>query len=272
MSAAQGEGPAREFWVVPAIDLMGGRVVRLAGGDFSRVRAYSDDPVAQACALVQEGATRLHVVDLDGAREGRPVHLSVLARLVQAAGVPVQFGGGLRSLDSLEQALQAGASCVLVGTRALEGDLMARALERFGPERVWAAVDVRDGYVAVAGWQQLQPVRPQEAAVRLAGLGVRRALVTDAGRDGLLAGPNVALALEVASCGLEVLLAGGVASAQDVRAVATVALRQSPEGGRGRLRGLVVGRALYEGRLTLAEAMAAALAAAQEAAGGEVGA
>ena len=258
-------------------------MVRLRGGDFGQVLVYDDDPVARACSFARQGAPRLHVVDLHGARQGRPVHLEILRRIARESGVPVQFGGGLRDLESMEQALQAGAASIIVGTRALEPQLMEQALRRFGPERVWVALDVKDGRLAVAGWQELAQADLQAVARRLAGLGVRIALVTDAGRDGLFAGPNLESPRQVAACGLDVVVAGGVASVEDVEAVAQAARsardgahapggagaareaapeaaldgRRPAEGAAraGRLVGVVVGRALYEGRLKLPQAL-----------------
>lgn len=227
--------------------------------------------MARACSFARQGAPRLHVVDLNGAREGRPAHLETLRRIARECGVPVQYGGGLRDLTSMEQALSAGAASIMLGTRALDPLLVEQALRRFGPERVWVALDVKSGRVAVAGWQELSQAAPQEAARRLAALGVRAALVTDAARDGLLAGLSLDTPRQVAACGLDVVVAGGVASARDVEAVARAALEAARESGGaaaaacasssdgaarpGRLMGVVVGRALYEGRLNLPEAL-----------------
>lgn len=227
---------------------MGGAVVRLRQGKFDEATHYPRDPVAWAQELVQQGAGRLHVVDLDGARQGRPAHLTLLQRIAQGAGVPVQFGGGLRSLESIEAALAAGASSVMIGTAALDRGLMAAALERHGPERVWAAVDVRAGRVVVTGWQQEAAEAPEVLARRLADMGVKWALVTDVWSDGTLAGTNAAAALAVSRQGLRVLAAGGIASAADVARLA----------GLGELAGVVIGRALYEGTVTLREALEAA--------------
>lgn len=237
----------KAFWVIPAIDLMGGAVVRLRQGRFDEATRYAHDPVGWAKALVEAGARRLHMVDLDGARQGRPVHLDVLRRIVGAAGVPVQFGGGLRSMEAVEAALDAGASAVMLGTAALDLSFMAQALERHGAERIWAAIDVRAGRVVVAGWERATGEAPEAVARRLAGLGVKWALVTDAASDGTLAGANPEAALAVAREGLEVIAAGGIGSAEDVARLARLGLA-----------GVVIGRALYEGRLTLPQAVAAA--------------
>ena len=239
--------------MIPAIDLMGGTVVRLRRGRFDEATRYAEDPVGWAKALVEAGARRLHVVDLDGARQGRPVHLNVLREIAASAGVPVQFGGGLRSMEAVEAALAAGAAAVMLGTAALDAGFMAKALARFGPERIWAAVDVRDGRVVVAGWERATPEGPGAVARRLAGVGVQWALVTDAASDGTLEGTDPKSALAVAREGLRVIAAGGVGSVEDVARLA-----------RLDLAGVVIGRALYEGRLTLPQAMAAATAAAAE--------
>lgn len=237
----------REFWVVPAIDLMEGTVVRLRQGRFEEATRYARDPVGWARALVAAGARRLHVIDLDGARQGRPAHLSLLQRIAEAAGVPVQFGGGLRSLDTVRQALEAGASAVMLGTGALDPALVEPALAAWGAERIWAAIDVRGGRVVVSGWTQASEQSPAQLARRLYASGVRWALVTDAQADGTLSGLDPAAALAVAGEGLHVLAAGGVGSARDVEGLARLGLA-----------GVVIGRALYEGRLTLPEAIAAA--------------
>lgn len=242
---------SESFWVIPAIDLMGGAVVRLRQGRFDEATRYARDPVGWAQALVEAGARRLHVVDLDGARQGQPVHLGLLRRIAGAAGVPVQFGGGLRSLEAVEAALDAGAAAVMLGTAALDADFMAQALGRYGPERIWAAIDVRAGRVVVAGWEKATGEAPGAVARRLAGLGVKWALVTDAASDGTLAGTDPEAALAVARGGLRVIAAGGIGSAEDVARLARLGLA-----------GAVIGRALYEGRLTLPQAMAAAAAAA----------
>ncbi|WP_324715638.1 1-(5-phosphoribosyl)-5-[(5-phosphoribosylamino)methylideneamino] imidazole-4-carboxamide isomerase [Carboxydochorda subterranea] len=237
------------FWVVPAIDLMGGHVVRLRAGQFDQVTRYPLEPTEWARRLVQEGASRLHVVDLDGARSGHPVHLEVLRRIASAAGVPVHFGGGLRSLDAVERALAAGASCVMLGTAALRHpEMLQEACRRFGSERVWAAVDVRGGRVTVAGWQEPSHEAPEAVAERLARLGVRWALVTDVAADGTMRGHDPSAALAVAGAGLQVLAAGGIGSPHDVERLAALPA----------LRGAVVGRALYEGALAVREAVDAA--------------
>ncbi len=258
----QGPGSGREtgFWVVPAIDLLDGRVVRLIQGDYGQVRHYGLEPAVWARQLAEAGAPRLHVIDLSGAREGRPRHLPVVARIVGEAGVPVQLGGGLRSLAAIEQALAAGVDCVILGSAALDAGLVGEALARWGSERIWAAIDIRGERVAVAGWQEARSSRPVELARRLADLGVRWAVVTDTRRDGTLVGPNVEAAMEVAAAGLRVVVAGGVASARDVETVAARARQAAvaDAAGKGGLAGVVVGRALYEGRLSLSEALAAA--------------
>lgn len=232
--------------VFPALDLLGGRVVRLARGDFRRVTPYAQDPVEAARRWVQAGARWLHVVDLDGAREGAPRHLAVVGAL-RALGVRVQFGGGLRTEEAVEHALSAGADRVVVGTRAvLEPGWLAGLCARWG-DRVVVALDVRDGKVAVRGWAELSSLRPEEAAHRALACGAVRLLVTDVAADGMLAGPNLALYRSMVSLPAAVVASGGVRNPADVRALREVGVD-----------GVVVGRALYEGTLRLEDALRAA--------------
>lgn len=236
--------------VYPAIDLKAGRCVRLAQGDTARETVYGDDPAAVARRWVGEGAQALHVVDLDGAFAGRPVQLATVRAIAAAAGVPVQLGGGLRSLGDLEAAFAAGASRAVVGTRALDPDFLARAVARHGG-RLVAALDARDGVVAVAGWRELSGVRVTEAALRLKEAGVNEVLYTDVAHDGMLDGPDLAGVAALVATGLRVIASGGVASAEDIRSLKAAGAAAA-----------VVGKALYDGRLTLAAALEAAREAA----------
>jgi phosphoribosylformimino-5-aminoimidazole carboxamide ribotide isomerase len=236
--------------VYPAIDLMGGRAVRLRQGDPDRRTTVGDDPVALARRWVASGARWLHVVDLDAALAGAPRHLDLVADICRATGVPVQVGGGLRTPDHLRAAFDAGASRVVLGTAALDDDLLAAAVAEFG-DRLTASVDARDGRVAADGWRRIAPRTVLDHGRRLAAAGVRRLIYTDVARDGMLGGPDVTVLAElVRATGVAVIASGGIASADDLRAVAAAGAE-----------GAIVGRALYEGRLTLAEALAAAGAA-----------
>lgn len=233
--------------VYPAIDLMDGRAVRLRQGDASRRTDVGDDPVALARRWADEGAPWLHVVDLDGAREGAPRHLATIARICADVAVPVQVGGGLRTLADVRAAFGAGAVRVILGTAAMAGDLLPRALAEFG-ERIAVALDVRDDRVAIEGWRSTTRVSALDAAARLTEAGAPRLIYTDVARDGMLTGPDLAgLAALIARVGVPVVLSGGVASRADVMAAAAAGAE-----------GIIIGRALYDGRLSLADALRAA--------------
>ena len=228
--------------VLPAIDLLGGKCVRLLRGSYADATVYADDPLETARRLAAAGARALHVVDLDGAREGRPVHVELVAEIVRAAGIPVQCGGGLRTLEDAAGLLAAGVRRVLLGTAALQDPAWStEAVRRFGPDRVVIAVDVRGGTVFVAGWTAGH--RPLERVLAdVGGSGVRTLLVTDIERDGTLEGPNLALYRRLVAGPFRIVAAGGVATAAHVRSLAAIGLE-----------GAVVGRALYEGTLALEE-------------------
>jgi phosphoribosylformimino-5-aminoimidazole carboxamide ribotide isomerase len=233
--------PRRDFTVYPALDVLEGRVVRLFEGRRERVTVEGGDPVAAAERFVAEGATWLHLVDLDGAFSGEP-DLGLIER-VAATGVPVQVGGGYRSLDLIDGALAAGAARVLVGTAALDPAFLAAAAERFGAALV-VAVDARDGLVTVSGWTQDSELHAVELARRCASAGIERLLVTSTRRDGTLAGPDVELLKEVLAAGLPVVAAGGIATLDDLRALRRLCCE-----------GAVTGSAIWLGRFTLTEAL-----------------
>jgi phosphoribosylformimino-5-aminoimidazole carboxamide ribotide isomerase len=237
----------RYFEIIPAIDVLGGRAVRLAAGQRDAVTLEGGDPVELARRFASEGASRLHLVDLDGAFSGVP-SFALVERASRAGGLPLQVGGGYRTLQAVATALDAGAERVMVGTAALTPGFLEQAVERFGDSLV-VAVDVRDGRVVVEGWTEASELTPGALAQRCAALGVARLLVTSAARDGSLAGPDLALVEDIAPAGIPVLAAGGIASLDDLRA-----LEQ-----RG-CEGAVVGSALLAGRFTLAEALAATAA------------
>lgn len=236
--------------LIPSIDIRGGRVVRLLRGDYAKETVYADDPAEVAAAFAAAGAERIHVVDLDGAREGRPVNLEAIRRLAAAAApAKVEVGGGLRTAEAVAAVLDAGACWAVVGTMAArDPDLVAALVRRFGPAVV-AAVDAREGLVAIEGWTESTEQTPARLGRILRERGVEECLYTDILRDGTLSGPNVegtrAFARET---GLRVIASGGVGSLEDLRA-----LRAAEEDG---VFAAVVGRALYEGRFTLEEALA----------------
>lgn len=234
----------RNFEIIPAIDVLGGRAVRLAAGQRDAVTLEGGDPVELARRFASEGASRLHLVDLDGAFSGVP-SFALVERVSRAGGLPLQVGGGYRTLAAVATALDAGAERVMVGTAALTPGFLEQAVERFADSLV-VAVDVRDGRVVVEGWTEASDRTPGYLARRCAALGVARLLVTSAARDGSLAGPDLALVEDITPAGIPVLAAGGIAWLDDLRA-----LEQ-----RG-CEGAVVGSALLAGRFTVAEALAA---------------
>ncbi len=233
--------------VIPAIDLMDGCAVRLEKGDFATRTVYSRRPAEVAAAFAAAGALRLHVVDLDGARAGKPVHLDVV-REIARAGVEVELGGGLRTLPDIELALAAGVRLVVLGTAAVERlDLVRQACARF-PGRVVAGIDARGGEVRVAGWEKGTGLPVAEVALRVKEAGVSLVEYTDVGRDGVFAGVDAAGAAELQrQAGVAVVASGGVASLDDVAACKAAGLA-----------GVIVGKALYEKKLDLAEAVRAA--------------
>lgn len=234
------------FIVYPALDVLEGRCVRLAEGRRERVTIEGGDPAAAAQRFVREGARFLHMVDLDGAFSGQP---SVeLVRLIAktASAVPLQVGGGYRSLESIEAAVEAGAARVMVGTAAASPEFLAQAAARFAQHLV-VAIDARDGKVALRGWTELSEIDATDLARACADAGVRRLLVTSTRRDGSLAGPDFELLntlLEATQ--LPVIAAGGVASLDDLRALRAAGCE-----------GAVAGAAIWSGRFTLAEALSA---------------
>lgn len=234
--------------ILPAIDLLDGACVRLRRGDYERVTEFSRDPVAVARRFVSEGARWLHVVDLDGARDGRPVNREAILAVARAAGgVPVQLGGGIRDAATAAGYLDAGVGRVVMGTAAAEWPLeLASAVAAHGPERVAAAVDLEAGRPRVGGWRRAAAIGLDALLERLATAGVTTLLYTDVRRDGTLSGPDVEGTRRLATAGWRVLAAGGVRRAAH--------LRRLREAGAA---GAVVGSALYHGTLTLAEARAA---------------
>ena len=234
----------------PAIDVRGGKAVRLTHGDFDAETVYHDDPLEAARSWVDAGARFLHVVDLDGAKSGAPAALEHLRRIVAGTGVPVQYGGGLRTVDAVREALRAGAERVIVGTAALRDvDFLDEILASYGP-RVVVSVDVRGGKIATAGWTQVTDMPAADAIGRLHDRGVASFVYTDADRDGALEGPSLDDVATIASAVRgHFLYAGGVGDLGHLRALR--GLRQV------NLSGVIVGKALYERRFTIAEAQAA---------------
>jgi len=234
----------------PAIDLRDGRAVRLVQGDFDHVTVFNDDPVAQAKLFAEQGATHLHVVDLDGALEGVPVHAPVVASIAVAFGGIVHYGGGMRSRAAIETAVATGIDRVVVGTAVLQdADLLRWAIDRLGDGLV-VALDARDGKVATHGWTVTSDQDALTVAADLVTTGVRHLLYTDISRDGMLEGPNLQALRRLAAAAppLGIIASGGISSLDDLRQLAQLGLDN--------LHGVVVGRALYEQRFSVADALA----------------
>ncbi|MBO9624233.1 MAG: 1-(5-phosphoribosyl)-5-[(5-phosphoribosylamino)methylideneamino]imidazole-4-carboxamide isomerase [Sphingomonas sp.] len=234
--------------VFPAIDLKGGQVVRLAEGDMERATVYGDNPAAQSQAFAAAGAEWLHVVDLDGAFAGESVNGAAVSSILQAFPGKVQLGGGIRNRESVERWLDLGVERVVIGTAALENPELVREAARAHPGRVVVAVDARDGMVATRGWADVSDVSVVELAKRFEDAGVAALLFTDVGRDGLLKGCNVDATVALArAVSIPVIASGGVTDIGDIHA-----LRRHVADG---IEGVITGRALYDGRLDLAQAI-----------------
>jgi len=239
--------------VFPAIDLKGGQVVRLAEGDMDRATIYGDDPAAQALLFADAGAGHLHVVDLDGAFAGRAVNAAAVESIVAAFPGHVQLGGGIRDMAAVERWFGLGVSRVVIGTAALEQPDFVHDAARAFPGGIVVAVDARDGLVATRGWADVSTVRVEEMAARFEDAGVAALLFTDVGRDGLLKGCNVQATVDLArGTSIPVIASGGVAGIGDIRMLAI----HASDG----IEGVITGRALYDGRLDLAAALAVAAA------------
>jgi phosphoribosylformimino-5-aminoimidazole carboxamide ribotide isomerase len=237
----------------PAIDIRDGHAVRLTRGDYGRETLYDDDPVDAARRWLEQGARALHVVDLDGAREGEPRNLAHVERIAALAEVPVQVGGGLRDAEAVTAALEAGADRVVLGTAALTEPELVAALAAEHGERVAVGVDARRGQLAVEGWERETRATPAQAIGDLAARGVRIFVFTPVEVDGTLAGPGIEELIDVArtaaEVGAELIYSGGVGSVDDLRELRDLALES--------VAGVIVGRALYEERFTVAEGQSA---------------
>jgi phosphoribosylformimino-5-aminoimidazole carboxamide ribotide isomerase len=235
----------------PAIDLQDGRAVRLRQGDFAKSTVFSDDPVAKAREFAEAGASVLHVVDLDGARDGQPVHAALVASIAAAFPGTVHLGGGLRSRAAIETAMATGVDRVVVGTAVIEDrDLLEWAIDRLGDGLI-VALDARQGKVATHGWTQISDRDAVVVATGLVSMGVRRLIYTDINRDGTLGGPNLAPLRRLAEAAppLKLIASGGVSSLDDLRRLRDLDMAN--------LAGVIVGRALYEGRFSVSEGIAA---------------
>jgi phosphoribosylformimino-5-aminoimidazole carboxamide ribotide isomerase len=234
----------------PALDILDGQVVRLSQGDFDRAKTYAGDPVAAAREWAAQGAEWLHVIDLDGARAGFPVNLASVKAITEQTGLAIQTGGGLRSIEAIDAVLAGGAQRAIIGTAAFKDpDLLDRALERHG-ERIIVSIDARNGNVATSGWLEDTELKALDATRQLSARGVATVIYTDIDRDGMLGSPDLEALTPIAdAAGRELIYAGGIGSLEDLQALKGL--------NHPKLAGVVTGKALYEGRFTIAEASAA---------------
>lgn len=232
--------------VMPAIDIMNGQCVRLRQGDFNQLKVYDLDPVAKACKFEEQGARYLHIVDLDGARRGT-IGLEMIKSILSAVSIPVQIGGGVRSLETAGQLISMGADRIVLATVALEKpDILRDAIDRFGSDRIALALDTRAGRLVTDGWLQESPFTIGAVISQFLEYGTRWFILTDTSRDGTLSGPNFELAQDLLSVfQLNLLLAGGISRLDH--------LVKAEEMG---MRGVIVGKAIYEGRLNLEQVLA----------------
>lgn len=231
--------------IYPAIDIQDGKCVRLFKGSFSDVTVYGDDPVEMAKKWESQGGEFLHVVDLDGARYGQGKNAELISKICMALQIPVQTGGGIRTMEDIESRLSCGVSRVIIGTKAVrDEDFVKEAVERFG-EKIVIGIDAKDGFAATEGWEEVSGFRAVELAKKMSALGVSGFVYTDIATDGTLAGPNVPAMREMAeSVPANVIASGGIGSYEHIRAL-------RPTG----VEGVIVGRALYTGNVSLSEAI-----------------
>ncbi|MFM7675613.1 MAG: 1-(5-phosphoribosyl)-5-[(5-phosphoribosylamino)methylideneamino]imidazole-4-carboxamide isomerase [Synechococcus sp.] len=236
--------------IIPAIDLLEGNCVRLHQGDYGQVTRFSDDPVAQALEWQRQGAQRLHLVDLDGARSGEPVNDAAVRAITAALSIPVQLGGGVRSLERAEELLACGLDRVILGTVAIEQPELVRQLAERHPGRIVVGIDARGGKVATRGWIEESTVEATALAESFAASGIAAIISTDIATDGTLAGPNLEALRAMASASpVPVIASGGIGTLEHI-----LSLLPLQELG---VEGVIVGRALYDGRVSLAEALQA---------------
>jgi len=235
-----------QFQIIPAIDIRGGKCVRLLQGDYARETVYGDDPLSMAKRWADEGATRLHIVDLDGARDGEGANFEAIRSIAQSLSIPVQVGGGIRSFEALDALLDAGVRQCVLGTVLAKNQAFAEEAFAIYADAVIAGIDAREGKIAVEGWQESSSVDAVRFAAYMEELGATRIIFTDIARDGMLTGPNIeALTALCSAVSIPVIASGGIQNAGDVSALRTI------EG----VEGVITGKALYEGTTSLRELM-----------------
>lgn len=230
----------------PAIDMKDGKCVRLKQGSFNEVKVYSDSPEEIALLWKEQGATFLHLVDLDGALNGYSVNKEVIKRIAQSVKLPIQVGGGIRSMEAVENMLNLGVERVIIGTKAVENpQFMKELVSQFGPRHIVAGVDAKDGLAATQGWEKVSDLTASALCMQMKEYGVEHVVYTDISKDGMLSGPNVAYTKRLTDeTGMDIIASGGVSSIED--------LRQLHDSG---IKGAIIGKALYENRVSLREAV-----------------
>ncbi|WP_434309028.1 1-(5-phosphoribosyl)-5-[(5-phosphoribosylamino)methylideneamino]imidazole-4-carboxamide isomerase [Hominifimenecus sp. rT4P-3] len=230
----------------PAIDIKGGQCVRLRQGLFDEVQVYSNSPADVAALWESQGARFLHLVDLDGALAGKLVNEAAIRGIVERVNLPVQLGGGVRTMENIKALLETGIFRVIIGTKAVEEpEFVRQAVETFGPEHIVVGIDAKDGLVATRGWESVSTVTAQELCAQMEDYGVRTIVYTDISKDGMMQGPNVAMTKLLSDqTSMDIIASGGVSSMADLDAVAAAGIH-----------GAILGKALYEKKIDLAEAV-----------------
>ena len=233
------------MYLLPAIDILGGKAVRLAKGDYNQVTVYNDDPVAQARVFEEAGAAWVHVVDLDGARSGVPENIAIVERIVRETSLNVEIGGGIRDLATAERYFACGVARVILGTAAITDDVLLRAAVALYGDRIAVGADVKDGRIAIRGWREQSPVTLDAFLDRMVRMGVRTVICTDISKDGAMHGTNLPLYRDLcARYSLDIIASGGVSTLDDVRALRGLGAA-----------GAIIGKAYYTGAIDLAQAL-----------------
>lgn len=232
--------------IYPAIDIKGGKCVRLSQGRFDHVTVYSDNPVDMAKEWVKKGASFIHIVDLDGALSGEEANKNVIKEIVKNMNVPVQTGGGIRSIDSIKDRLSLGVNRVIIGTAAVKNpDLVREAIKLFGSERIVVGIDAKDGRVAVEGWEELSDVSAVDLCLQMKKIGAKTIIYTDISKDGMLCGVNIEATKDlIDKTDMDIIASGGVAALSDLEKVSQIGAE-----------GVIIGKALYQGTIDLAQAI-----------------
>ena len=236
------------MYIYPAIDLYGGKAVRLYKGDYAQMTVYSDDPVSVARDFAAAGASHIHLVDLEGAKIGKPANLDTIAKIVEATGLFAEVGGGIRDMETVDSYLSIGVSRVILGTAAVKDPVFLQAaLDKYG-EKIAVGVDLKDGFVAIKGWTETSDLKAEDFFEKMQNMGVKTIICTDISRDGAMKGANRELYRELsAKFDIDLIASGGVSSMEDVTALAEM-----------KLHGAIIGKAYYIGAVNLKEAVEAA--------------